>query len=211
MAALLLVCHLNLKEIRENLTYRKFWGDKETYWLSHALTSTPYHFVQGYCGGIGHISRKYQKQRAEEDAMTEEELETYLKLVNISPEVICTLQLLHVLESTGEPLWFNNGLTENKWANDDQFIEVEGWVGHDGHWGEGPSRLPMERCIESPLNQGDSRIAGDIHNNAVNRPSPEMKKVFKEIVKEAKRWDEICENYGLFEVAKIVSTPIVEH
>ena len=145
--------------------------------------------ISGYCGGIGHISQKYQN---------------YLRLLKTPPEVICTLQLLHVLESTGEPLWFNNGLTEYKWANDDRFIEAEGWVGHDGHWGEGPARFPMEKCIESPPNQG-------VQNKAVNRPTLEMKKVFKEIVKEARMWDEICENHGLFEVAKGVSTPSVAH
>lgn len=162
--------------------------------------------MRGYCGGIGHISLKYKRNRAEEDEMTEEERLEYLQRMKTSPEVICTLQLLHVLESTGEPLWFNNGLTEYKWANDDNFIEAEGWVGHDGHWGEGPARFPMEKCIESPPNQPDGLSP---QNKAVNRPTPEMKKIFKEIVKEARKWDEICENHGLFKVVKGVPIPSV--
>jgi hypothetical protein len=194
--------------IRENITYKKFWGDKESYWLAHALTSTPYHFVPGYSGGIGHVSLKYQKLRVEEDAMNKKEVAAYLERLKTSPEVVCTLQLLHVLESTGEPMWFNNGLIEYKWANDDQFIDAEGWVGHDGHWGEGPARFPMEKCVESPSKQGDDRIAWDAQNKTVNRPTSEMKKIFKEIVKEAKRWDEICENHELFEIAKGVSTSV---
>ena len=143
--------------------------------------------------------------------MTEKERVRYLDKLRLSPEVICTLQLLHVLESTGEPMWFNNGLIEYKWADDDQFIEAEGWVGHDGHWGAGPARFPMEKCIESPPNQGNSPSTGGVQIKAVNRPTPEMKKVFEEIVKEARRWDEICENHGLFKVEKGVSTHNVVH
>src|SRR5277367_89444 len=125
LAGLLMACHLNILRVREDITYRKFYGDKESYWLGHALTSTPYHFVPGYSGGIGRITHQKEDDREIEDK-----------------EEICTLQLLHVLESTKEPFWFNNGIVEFKGANDDKYIVPTGWVGHEGRWRGGGKRFP---------------------------------------------------------------------
>lgn len=134
LAALLMACHLNTFQVREEITYQIFYGDKESYWFSHALTSTPYHFVPGYSGGLGQISHPI-----------EDDME------NPDEEQICTLQLLHVLESTGEPLWFNNALTVYKGADDDVYIDADGWVGHDGHWhGGGSEDIPNQLCVDMP-------------------------------------------------------------
>src|SRR6202035_1080236 len=109
-----MICHLNLKAQREAITYKKFYGDKESYWMGHALTSTPYYFVPGYSGGIGRISRKGQKKAEEIQRLSEEERRSYLDKLQNSQEIVCTLQILHILESSGLPFWFNNGLTEHK-------------------------------------------------------------------------------------------------
>lgn len=89
------------------------------------MTSTPYHFVPGYAGGLGRISHPIEDGRE-----------------NSEKEEICTLQLLHVLESTEEPFWFNHAIVEFKEANNAAYIIPEGWVGHDGRWHSGGQRFP---------------------------------------------------------------------
>ena len=202
LTAILMICHLNLKAQREQITYSKFYGDKESYWIGHALTSTPYYFVRGYSGGIGRISRQGEKKDVNPETMTEEEHASYLKTVENSPEVVCTLNILHVLESTGQPLWFNNGLIEYKGANNDQFLQAEGWVGHDGHWGGGPTRFPNELCVEPKEGEFDRLLGDDKPRKSVNRLSPEMTETVQALIREARRWDNVCEEQGLFQIKK---------
>lgn len=196
--AVLMICHLNLRAQRDAITYRKFYGDKESYWLGHALTSTPYHFVRGYSGGIGKVRQWGTKEPDVVKAMGDDERRKYNEELEQSPEYICTLQLLHVLESNGLPLWFNNGLVEYKEVSNDRFLEVDGWVGHDGHWFWGPNKLPNEMCVEPDGKQED----GSWRKIPTHRMSPEMADLYSAIIEEAKRWDEICEERGLFNVIK---------
>ena len=58
------------------------------------------------------------------------------------------------IESTGEPLWFNNALTEFKGANDDSYFVLEGWIGHNENWygnGHDP-RFPNELSLTRRVN-----------------------------------------------------------
>jgi hypothetical protein len=56
-----MISHLNLKAQRDSITYKRFYGDKKSYWVGHALTSTPFYFVPGYAGGVGRISKNQKK------------------------------------------------------------------------------------------------------------------------------------------------------
>jgi len=198
----MMICHLNLKAQRDAITYRRFYGDKESYWVGHALTSTPYHFVKGYSGGIGRISRAGQLKPEDVEKMREEDRISYEQKLEKADEIICTLQILHVSESTGLPLWFNNGLVEYKGDSNDQFVRAEGWVGHDGHWGGGLTRFPNELCI-SQLDGEFDRILGDERPpKTVNRFSPEMARTIEALIQEAQRWDRHCEELGLYVVRR---------
>jgi hypothetical protein len=108
LAAVLMICHPDLKAQREAITYKKFYGDNESYWMGHALTSTPYYFVPSYSGGIAGISRKGQKKAEEIQRLSEEEQRSYLEELQNSQEIVCTLQTLHILESNGLPFWFES-------------------------------------------------------------------------------------------------------
>lgn len=200
--ACMMICHLNLKAQRDAITYKRFYGDKESYWVGHALTSTPYHFVKGYSGGIGRISRKGQLKPEEVEKMGEEDLLAYRQKLEKAEEIICTLQILHVLESTGLPLWFNNGLVEYKGVSNDQFIRAEGWVGHDGHWTSGPTRFPNEMCIEQLDGEFDRILGDERQPEKVNRFSSEMAQTIEGLIKEAQHWDRRCEELGLYVVKK---------
>jgi Mannosyltransferase putative len=199
--AVLMICHLNLKAQRDSITYKKFYGDKESYWMGHALTSTPFHFVPGYSGGIGTISKKGEKKESDVEKMNEQEKVSYLKGLEDAGEIICTLQLLHILESNGLPLWFNNGLVEYKGVSNDKFLRAEGWVGHDGHWFfDGPSRLPNEVCIEPTEGEYDRKLGDEKPKAKVNRLSQEMSDTLQKLLSEAQRWDRRCVEANLFEV-----------
>ena len=199
-----MICHLNLKAQRDAITYRRFYGDKESYWVGHALTSTPYHFVKGYSGAIGPISRKGQLKPEEVAKMRDEDRISYEQKLEKADEMICTLQILHVLESSGMPLWFNNGLVEYKGESNDQFIRAEGWVGHDGRWGGGgPTRFPNELCIEQLEGEFDRILGDEKPRKTVNRFSPETARIIEGLIQEARRWDRRCEELGLYVVKKI--------
>ena len=174
LAGVLMACHLNTLRVRDEITYQKFYGDKESYWFSHALTSTPYHFVPGYSGGVGQISHPIENYKENPDK-----------------EQICTLQLLHVLESTGEPLWFNNALTVYKGANDDTYIDADGWVGHDGHWhGGGSEDIPSQLCVDMP---GGGEVRA-------HRVDGELKWKLDSIIQLAKKYDSLMEDEGLVKI-----------
>jgi hypothetical protein len=173
LAGVLMACYMNTKKVRDQITYKKFYGDKESYWLSSALTSTPYHFVPGYSGGIGRITNPFG---------------------NVNIEEICTLQILHVLESTGEPLWFNNAIIESKAANDAQYIVAEGWVGHNGRWHPGGTRFRNEFCVNMPVS-GRDRLVG--FPKRVTRIEGILKARIETIVQEVSKYDALMRKEGL--------------
>lgn len=172
LAGLLMACHMNTRKVRDEITYRRFYGDKESYWLSHALTSTPYHFVPGYSGGIGRITSRDPGDK----------------------EHICTLQLLHVLESTQEPFWFNNAIIEFKGANDRQYIHPDAWVPHDGLWHGGGTRFPNELCVEMPEGNRDFPAK-------VIRLDERFKLQLESMVVEVAKYDALMEKAGLIEIS----------
>lgn len=169
-----MTCHMNTRKVRDEITYRRFYGDKESYWLSHALTSTPYHFVPGYSGGIGGITSHGE---------------------NGDREHICTLQLLHVLESTQEPFWFNNAITEFKGANDGQYIHPDAWVPQDGRWHGGGTRFPNEFCVEMPKGNRD-------FPDKVIRLDDILKGQIENMVAEVTKYDGLMEQAGLIKISR---------
>ena len=174
LGGLLMTCHMNSKKVRDEITYVKFYGDKESYWYSHTLTSTPYHYVPGYAGGIGLITPQT------EDA---------------AKEHICTSRLLHLLESTREPFWFNSGLSEFKWNNDAKYLVPDGWVGHDAEWYKDPgATLLNQYCVQVP-----EWPLG--HQEPIRRVVGELKKRLEEMIQLAKIYDSLMVDAGLIHIA----------
>jgi Mannosyltransferase putative len=176
LAGVLLACHLNTLTVRNEITYQKFYGDKESYWFAHALTSTPYHFVPLYSGGIGPVTPAPQR----------------------NTEEICTLQLLHTLESTGEPLWLNNGLVEWKGADNDRFVRIEGWVPQGGRWRHsGDPRIPNLFCVRMPEAETEGLLGP---TEKVNRVEGELRERVDEMIEAARLFDGLMEEAGLISI-----------
>lgn len=178
-----MACYLNSRKARERATHRISEGDKETYWVAFALVSSPYHFVPGYAGGIGRITHPDNDENIEQ---------------------ICTLQILHVLESTGEPLWFSNSITESKEANNVQYIVPEGWVGHNGRWQDGGRRFPNEFCVNMPEGEWDRDMGSP---EPVLRVGDTLRSQINRIIEEVSKYDEWMEREGLIELSRSVIPP----
>jgi Mannosyltransferase putative len=182
LAGVLMTCHLNTRQVRDEITYRRFHGDKESYWLAHALTSTPYHFVPGYSGAIGRITHPVDKDSQ-----------------NMEVEEICTLQLLHMLESTGQPFWFNNAIVEDKGANDARYIVPSGWVGHDGRWRGGGTRFANELCVIMPESWSDHLLS---QPEPVHRVEGILKWRLERIIQQVGEYDNLMEREGLLTISR---------
>lgn len=182
LAGVLMACHMNSRKVRDQITYKRFYGDKESYWFAHAMTSTPYHFVPGYSGGIGRITHPTQDDHD-----------------NVDKEEICTLQLLHVLESTGEPMWFNNAITEYKGTNDAHYLVAEGWIPHDGRWHGGGKRFPNEFCVEMPEGNRDRTLGLPA---PVNRVDGGLKARIDRGIQEIEKYDGMMEQEGLISISR---------
>ncbi|KAL7752103.1 hypothetical protein RI367_002633 [Sorochytrium milnesiophthora] len=62
--ALLVSCSLNAQPLRESVTYRNVYGDKETYWIAFEVLGLPYTFMPGYGSALGHVSGWWNKGQA---------------------------------------------------------------------------------------------------------------------------------------------------
>ena len=201
---MLLICHLNLRQTRDDITYRRFHGDKESYWLGFALTSRRISWAPGgYAGGIGVVQgprrwlSKELEEKAKKDPLIKEQVAEDANIADYAlvDMFICTLNILHPIGH--EPMWFNNGLFIHKGYNNREYLQVTGWVGGDGIWrGEGhaPYIAVLRRhgamwCITPK--------SGDV----MHAPNDSgVKDAVDEMIKMAKAWDFKGEDAMIFKI-----------
>jgi len=113
-AALLFTAWQNSGEIRDQTTYRVFWGDKESFWLAFELAQIPYYFVSHYAGAIGSEHASHG-------------------------EGFCSEHPLHFFDDEGDtsllgkPAWFNGGLLDVKKHSADRYLNATAWA-MKGEW-----------------------------------------------------------------------------
>ncbi|KAL7323854.1 hypothetical protein PS15p_210451 [Mucor circinelloides] len=93
LLGLLSTCKLNSKTERDELVYKRVYGDKETFWIGFEVMQTPYAFVKSFAGVIG------DHGRGGDDG---------------SPDYLCGNEI-H-FDANEKPLWLNGGLYRNKHA-----------------------------------------------------------------------------------------------
>ncbi|KDE03326.1 mannosyl transferase [Microbotryum lychnidis-dioicae p1A1 Lamole] len=85
---------LNTKQIRDEVTYKRTFGDKESYWIAFELAGIPYYFDPPFASTIGHL--------------------TYFSGSDgVSAPQMCSEHHLH-LDRKGRPFWWNGSLFEDK-------------------------------------------------------------------------------------------------
>ena len=104
-------------------------------------------------------------------------------------EFICTLNILHTLESDDfAPAWFNNGLLIEKHKHDREFIVVDGWVGAGGKWhGEGTAPFVAVRRVEGAEWCVFPKPGDKIHRKEDDKY--QISQMIADMVKIAKKWD----------------------
>ncbi|KAH8904857.1 hypothetical protein BR93DRAFT_929127 [Coniochaeta sp. PMI_546] len=96
LLGLMFATWMNTKDVREQVTYRIFHGDKETFWLAMELSGSEYYFQPWYAGMIGTIP----------------DAEAGFNFTSDRVEV-CGRHMVH-LDHLGEPFWINGGVYDNK-------------------------------------------------------------------------------------------------
>lgn len=96
LLGLMFTTWMNTKDVRDQVTYRTFHGDKETFWLAMELAGLDYYFQPWYAGMVGTIT---------EDQPTSDLAKDHVE--------VCGRHMVH-LDHLGEPFWLNGGIYDNK-------------------------------------------------------------------------------------------------
>ncbi|KAL2199458.1 mannosyltransferase putative-domain-containing protein [Corynascus similis CBS 632.67] len=119
LLGLMFAAWMNTKEVRDQVTYRVFYGDKETFWLAMELSGFQYSFQPWYTGTIGTIS---------EGATEQPDLH-----LSVEKLEICGTHVLHLDHLGQTPFWINSGVYEDKNKPDDGYAKMT------HYWGGNPS------------------------------------------------------------------------
>jgi hypothetical protein len=126
LVGLLATCTLNVGPIRDQ-SYKKVYGDKETFWLGYEIVQASYIFSPFFPGaaGVSEIS------------------ESGLNL-------ICAIQLMHVDEDL-MPVWVNGGIAVSKVEKNSTLAPLEEYIIEPGKWIFSNNRPPCIESSQSPI------------------------------------------------------------
>ncbi|KAL2874691.1 hypothetical protein SGCOL_010162 [Colletotrichum sp. CLE4] len=131
LMGLLHVAWQNTYDVREEVSYKITYGDKETWWFGLELSGASYAFEKHYGSMVGWFKDK----------------------VNDSVERICSFVIGHV-DVRDDLIWYNGGILKNKKVDPKEF----GLPTHtvvDGTWEKGGDRTQMSCMVGhnvKPLN-----------------------------------------------------------
>jgi len=106
--------HLNTLVVREAVTYKKTYGDKESFWMAFELGGIPYHFDIPYAGILGQLTHPDGSAFSVESR-------------------ICSDHLFH-WDYKGKPFWFNGSLFQEKRVKDKGFLFAIHWAPGSVDW-----------------------------------------------------------------------------
>ncbi|KAF6802038.1 glycosyl transferase [Colletotrichum musicola] len=142
LLGLLHVAWQNTYDVREEVTYKLTYGDKETWWFGLELSGAGYAFEKHYGAMIGWFREKVDdvKQR------------------------ICSFVIGHV-DARDDLIWYNGGLLKNKKVNATEFgLPTHTLV--DGEWEKGADRTQMS-CMVGEAVQTLGRDMNFILNSSI--------------------------------------------
>lgn len=113
LMGLLHTCWQNSFEVRDEITYKITYGDKETWWMGLEMAGSEYAMGRHYGGIVGW----------EDDGK------------------VCSFVIAHVDEGD-RLLWYNGGLLRNKLVNQTEYMVPTSWM-YDGNWIKGEAKVDI--------------------------------------------------------------------
>ncbi|RBR24746.1 uncharacterized protein FIESC28_02519 [Fusarium coffeatum] len=117
LLALIHIGWQNSERVRNEVTYKITYGDKESWWIGFEATGSRYSFSPHYGGIVGWLQDKPKEVR------------------------VCSFVIAHV-DQTDKLLWYNGGLLKNKAVNQKEFEVPTHWM-IDQTWHKGGSKKDM--------------------------------------------------------------------
>ncbi|GAA5858776.1 hypothetical protein JCM8547_004983 [Rhodosporidiobolus lusitaniae] len=111
---LLFTAYLNTKVVREEVTYKNTYGDKESFWMAFELVGLPYHMDREYAGIIGQLTHPDTKSHS---------IDSFIQ----------SDHLFH-LDHRGKPLWWNGSLFQEKRVKDRGYLIATHWAPGTVDW-----------------------------------------------------------------------------
>ncbi|KAF9578639.1 hypothetical protein BGW38_005465 [Lunasporangiospora selenospora] len=145
---LLAICKLNDYYERTQVTYKRTWGDKETFWIAMEMIQERYSFVRYRGGVIGNVGDAIPFKQV----LPKDEIDRYNRgeaLTVTHPkdpnsgvttrrekpnmDRVCGNQL-H-FDDRGKPLWWNSGIVRNKFVSNSPYLKYTAYMkDEDGSW-----------------------------------------------------------------------------
>ncbi|KAI1063093.1 hypothetical protein LB507_005632 [Fusarium sp. FIESC RH6] len=107
----------NSERVRNEVTYKITYGDKESWWIGFETTGSKYSFSPHYGGIVGWLQDKPKEVR------------------------VCSFVIAHV-DQNDKLLWYNGGLLKNKAVDQKEFEVPTHWM-IDQTWHKGGSKKDM--------------------------------------------------------------------
>jgi len=128
----------NTFEVREEVTYKLTYGDKESWWLGMELVGATYEFEEYYGSMLGWESKHIEDGKE-------------------SPAV-CSFVIAH-LDDEGRLLWYNGSLLKNKVKHPQTYDVPEAWM-MDGTWKKGTTKGERSCMVDSEI----KKLSGEEHS-----------------------------------------------
>ncbi|KJJ30492.1 hypothetical protein AFLA70_261g001500 [Aspergillus flavus AF70] len=141
LVALFHICWQNSHDVREEVTYKMTYGDKETWWLGLELTGASYEFSGHYGGIVG-----------------------WDKVDSRGRHKVCSFVIAHV-DAKDRLLWYNGSLLKNKGKSSmaNEYEVPTNWM-IDAEWEKGARKEDMS-CMKG----GESRNLTQYELNIMER------------------------------------------
>lgn len=133
LMGLLHTCWQNSFEVREDITYKITYGDKETWWMGLEMAGAPYDMAR-YYGGIVGWKEKWAKDGSDK---------------------VCSFVIAHV-DTADRLIWYNGGLLKNKLTDKKHYEVPTSWQ-IDGVWEKGGSKEAMSCMVNGTVHELDTR------------------------------------------------------
>ncbi|KAE8310650.1 mannosyltransferase putative-domain-containing protein [Aspergillus transmontanensis] len=144
LVALFHICWQNSYDVREEVTYKMTYGDKETWWLGLELTGASYEF-SGHYGGIVGWDQVDSRGRHK----------------------VCSFVIAHV-DAKDRLLWYNGSLLKNKRKSSmtNEYEAPTNWM-IDAEWEKGARKEDMS-CMKGGEAKNLTQHEFDIMERSIN-------------------------------------------